>query len=331
MMFSLSLCDSTSLARRILIALYALTVPLLIAADWRGPVSGMGIAPAWQPVLRRLGTDGLDTPQVRAWFARLPDTVSQDPMGRKVLELYTRAFIPPVVDPDAPKLPKPLVYKNVVTDENIATCRAFLEEHAPAFALAELRYGVPKEIAAALLFVETRLGAYLGSASALYTLASMASTHQPTDIADWFDQFPGYEARLDWMADLMPKRADWAYKELRALVRYGLTSGVDIVDMPGSIYGAVGICQFMPSNLVPYGADGNGNGVVDLFTVPDAVASLANYLGKHGWKKGMTRPQQHTLLKRYNNANIYANTILTLAEGIHTKKSPPAAKQPSSF
>ena len=331
--------------QKLVFTLSLLLLPLLVAADWRAPAtpatSNTAPAPAWQPVLRRLAADGLDTPQVRAWFARLPEAVSQDPMGRKVLELYTRAFIPPVVDPDAPKLPKPRVYKNVITDENIAKCRAFLQEHAPAFALAELRYGVPKEVAAALLFVETRLGTYLGREGAFYTLASMASTTKPDDINGWFDQLPGYEEHLDWMAQLMPKRADWAYRELRALVRHGLNSGVDIVDMPGSIYGAIGICQFMPSNLAPYGADGDGDGIVDLFNVQDAVASLSNFLVKHGWKQGMARPQQHKVLKRYNNADIYANTILTLAESIAAvkraqpappaKKSLPGAKEPSSF
>lgn len=304
--------------RRIFCTLCAFLLPLLLAAEWRG--TAVAPASAWQPVLHRLAADGLDTPQVRAWFARLPDTVSQDPMGRKVLELYTRAFIPRVIDPDAPKLPKPLVYKNVITDENIAKCRAFIHEHALAFALAELRSGVPKEIAAALLFVETRLGSYLGSESALYTLASMASTRDPQDINGWFDQLPGYEEHLDWMQSLMPKRADWAYKELRALIRHGIASNADIVQMQGSIYGAVGICQFMPSNLIPYAVDGNGDGIVDLFTVADAVASLSNYLVKHGWKSGLPRAQQHKLLKRYNNADIYANTILTLAEGIGSKR-----------
>ena len=84
--------------------------------------------------------------------------------------------------------------------------------------------------------------------------------------------------------------------------------------LPGSIYGAVGLCQFMPSNISTYGADGDGDGRVDLFTIPDAVASLSHYLYKHGWRAGLSRQRQHALLMRYNKSTVYANTILALAD-----------------
>ena len=52
----------------------------------------------------------------------------------------------------------------------------------------------------------------------------------------------------------------------------------------------------------------------NLFTVPDAVASLANYLAQHGWNKAATRAQKQKVIKTYNRIDIYANTILGLAE-----------------
>jgi membrane-bound lytic murein transglycosylase B len=82
------------------------------------------------------------------------------------------------------------------------------------------------------------------------------------------------------------------------------------------MYGAMGLCQFMPSSIEPYGADGNDDGVIDFFLVDDAVASLSNYLQKNGWKPGLSRAARHTVLRRYNRQDMYANTILGLADMI---------------
>ena len=53
------------------------------------------------------------------------------------------------------------------------------------------------------------------------------------------------------------------------------------------------------------------NGIV---RVNPAGASLANYLAQHGWNKAATRAQKQKVIKTYNRIDIYANTILGLAE-----------------
>jgi len=283
------------------------------------------LPPVWQPLAARLAADGLDGPAVDALLATLPSEPSQDPMGRKMRELYRSKFL---AQP-AHKLPEVRYYKGVVTASNARLCQDFMTAHPAAFRQAR-RYGVVPQIAVALLFVETRLGRVLGadSKNALYTLASMAVSRTPESISGWLDKLPGYEEHTDWLQATMPKRADWAYRETRALIRHLLQEGGDPRHLPGSVYGAVGLCQFMPSNISVYGVDGDGDGKVDLFVVDDAVASLSNYLARHGWKPGLSRSRQQKILMRYNNSRVYADTILALADLIRRAEqrgSPPKA------
>lgn len=304
---------------------------------------GSSVAPApvpaaWRPLLQRLQADGLDGPDLVPLFVSLGETPSQDPMGRKIRELYTKEFAPkpkpaPAGKPAKPARPaKPLpppVYPGVVTQANAQRCRDFLKANKASFDRAERTYGVPREIAVALLFVETRLGDFLGGEKAFRTLASMAASRDPAQIPDYLAKLPDADQRRDWIRQKMEQRSDWAYREFTALLANARAAGADPLAMPGSIYGAVGLCQFMPSNIARFGADGNGDGVVDLFTVPDAVASLSNYLKKNGWKSGLTRLQQHRVIKSYNRVNIYANTILALADATRAPASKPAAKPAS--
>lgn len=292
------------------------------------------IADAWKPLLERLRQDGLAGDEIAYLFVRLGDAPSQDPMGRKVQELYTGKFLrtpkPPAPKDQTPNetgIPRPW-YKGFVTDANARRCRTFINTHLEAFKASEETYGVPTEVAAALLFVETRLGDYLGEQNAFVTLASMAASRSPDAIPDWLSKLPGVENRMDWVSDRMQDKADWAYDELKALLEYSVANGVDPFEIPGSGYGAVGLCQFMPSNLSRYAVDGDSDGIVDLFAPADAVASLSNYLARHGWKKDLTVPEQIRVLRRYNNLAVYANTILALAEKIREIPGRPTVNRP---
>ncbi len=56
----------------------------------------------------------------------------------------------------------------------------------------------------------------------------------------------------------------------------------------GSWAGAMGQAQFMPSSFLRYAVDFDGDGKADIWrSVPDVLASIANYLQKTGWQKGM--------------------------------------------
>jgi membrane-bound lytic murein transglycosylase B len=284
----------------------------------------------WLPLVYRLEEEGISGPEVDAYFVALGSEITQEPMGRKVREIYRSTFMRPPPDPTAPPLRKK-VYPGVVTEANAQRCRDFLAANSPYFARAQKLHGIPPEILAALLFVETRLGTAIGGGNnALHTLASMAVSKKAAQIPDWLAQLPEDHAqRLDWIEDLMRKRSEWAYREVKALVAYVRKYRLDMTAIPGSYYGAIGHGQFMPTNIVPYGVDGDGDGVIDLFNMSDAIASVANYLAKHGWKPGLNRATQHKVLRTYNHVDIYPNTILALADLVKKPAKPAKPVKPA--
>ncbi|MBQ7738208.1 MAG: lytic murein transglycosylase [Desulfovibrionaceae bacterium] len=264
----------------------------------------------WQYLADRLVREKVWDAAMEELLFMLPAKPTQSPMGRKMRDLYKKQFFP------RPKIKPTDYYKGVVTKDNAEKCAAYVKMHRQAFAAAQQKYAVPPEIAVALLFVETRLGKVLADIpeDAFYTLASMAVSREPKDISSWLPKMPGVNKRLKWVAKTMVGRAEWAYKEFKALIIYMVANRIYPKDLPGSIYGAVGLCQFMPSNISIYGADGNHDGRIDLFNIDDAAMSLAKYLAKHGWREGIDRDTQHALLMKYNHSKVYANTILALSD-----------------
>ena len=91
-------------------------------------------------------------------------------------------------------------------------------------------------------------------------------------------------------------RSKWAYKELKALLKYSSREGVDPAVIPGSFAGAVGVAQFMPTSIMAYGKDGNDDGVVDMLNHVDSMASIANFLKSHGWRKGQSRKKAEKII-----------------------------------
>jgi membrane-bound lytic murein transglycosylase B len=59
--------------------------------------------------------------------------------------------------------------------------------------------------------------------------------------------------------------------------------------MTGSWAGAMGHTQFIPTTYEAYAVDFDGDGRRDIWnSIPDALASTANYLRKAGWVSGVT-------------------------------------------
>ncbi|MDG1937817.1 MAG: lytic murein transglycosylase B [Pseudomonadales bacterium] len=134
----------------------------------------------------------------------------------------------------------------------------FLAKHQQTFDEVEQQYGVPREIITAILGVETNYGGYTGKASVLDALATLAFEH--------------------------PRRSRFFTSELTEFIVLCRERQWSAEQRLGSYAGAMGMSQFMPSNYRRLAVDGDGDGLVDLFTPVDAIHSVANYFVHHGWE-----------------------------------------------
>jgi membrane-bound lytic murein transglycosylase B len=269
--------------------------------------------PAWALLLSELEADGLPRAELEAVFAR-PE-VRFDPayMGKKLRALFKTKYLPrPEVQPG----PHKTIWETWLTPANRAEIAAFMKANAKALAAAERKYGLPRQVLVAILMVETKLGKYCGERPALSVLASMAATRDYEVVRGYLEEFSPNAGQVDWLKMRQGQKADWAYEELKAFLELSLTNRSDPVIVPGSIYGAIGLCQFMPTNALKLGVDGNRDGKVDLFAPADAIHSAANYLKNAGWRKGLNHNGQMRVIMRYNHDRTYAGTVLAIAKRI---------------
>lgn len=211
-----------------------------------------------------------------------------------------------------------LDYSQFVSKSNIKKARKYLNAQKTHLNNAEKIYGVEKEIITAIFLVETRLGTYTGKNSILNTLSTLSALGDP-DVRDilWKEASGPGQKKKDFNA-WADKKSSWAYKELKAYLTYTRQSDIDPVKIRGSYAGAMGIGQFMPTNIIWLAKDGDNDGKIDLFTHADAIASTANYLKHYGWKPGLNRQKQFKILLRYNHSKYYVNTLLDIAERLKT-------------
>lgn len=210
-----------------------------------------------------------------------------------------------------------LNYGRFLTKSALATGRAYLKRHAASLDAAEAAYGVDKEIITAVLMVETALGNYIGNQRVFKILATLASLSDKTAKAHlWREVPPNRRISRKRFEKKTKDKAQWAYRELKALLTYSDQVGKDPRKFIGSYAGAMGIPQFMPSRILQLGVDGNNDGVVDLYTHEDAIASVANYLRHFGWKPGIERKKAIKVLMRYNHSIYYANTLHDIMDAL---------------
>jgi membrane-bound lytic murein transglycosylase B len=251
----------------------------------------------FDPLIQRLIQDGFNADQIRRLYKR-SDDVFFESRGVSLYFLHNEAKID---------------YNGMTKRSWIREARVYLKENADAFAAAQKKFGVDPNVITAILLVETKLGRYVGKRSILNTLSTMAVLTEPEQRDYLWEQLP--EERR-YSRDIYDRKADqksnWAYRELKAFLTYTSLHRIDPVTVRGSYAGALGLAQFMPSNILAYGKDGNGDGRIDLFDHADAIFSIASYLKHYGWKPGIDDKKAYSVVYRYNHSKYYVNTILKI-------------------
>jgi len=181
----------------------------------------------------------------------------------------------------------------------------------------EGRFGVSAPVLVAILCVETACGTYVGRYTTVNLLATQALSLEPDTYLEIYRLIPREERRELTQRKVKKRlrgKSRKAYHELTALLNYTRDHGIDPFSIQGSAEGAIGIPQFLPSNITLYGSDGDGDGTIDLFQHEDAIASVASFLKAFRWSEGNSYKKKKQIIRRYNPSDYYADTVLALAD-----------------
>ncbi|MFA4969337.1 MAG: lytic murein transglycosylase B [Sulfuritalea sp.] len=171
------------------------------------------------------------------------------------------AVIKAIMPPKDPAVRSWQAYRGrFVEPKRIAAGRRFMHGNAAKLASAEARFGVPSEIIAAIIGIETIYGRQMGR----------------------FDTF----AALTTLAFDYPPRAELFRRELEELLLLAREEHRSPLAYTGSYAGALGLPQFLPSSRRRFAIDFDHDGRIDLTTsAADAIGSVANFMAAHGWEK----------------------------------------------
>ncbi len=169
--------------------------------------------------------------------------------------------------------------------------RQRLKTHRAVLDRIERDFGVPREIVVSIWGLETNFGADVSDRySIVRSLATLA-----------------YDCR----------RSPFFTAQLTDALRIVDRGYMPAAQMRGGWAGEIGQTQFLPSPYIQFAVDYDGDGRRDLIrSIPDALASTANFLKGHGWKRGQPWGQgthNYNVLRDWNRAQVYQRTIATMA------------------
>jgi len=167
----------------------------------------------------------------------------------------------------------------------IARGRSLKAQNAGLFASIEQRYGVPPGPVIAIWGMETGFGAVTGNQNTISAVASLA-----------------YDCR----------RHDYFTEQFVAALKL-VDKGVLSASTIGAMHGEVGQTQFMPKNIFAYGVGGS------LTVKENALASTANFLRGHGWRRGagyQPGEANFAAIQEWNAASVYQQALAIMGKKI---------------
>jgi lytic murein transglycosylase len=179
-----------------------------------------------------------------------------------------------------------------VSQGRIKRGQSLMQRHANLFARIERQFGVPSAVIVAIWGLETDFGTGdMGKLPTFRVLATMAHDCRRTELFQ---------------------------RELLAALRIVQRGDLTLAQMRGAYAGELGQTQFLPSSYLKYAVDYDGNGHADLIrSVPDVLASTANFLKSNGWKAGQPWNEgtaNFDVLREWNTALVYRKTIAYFAD-----------------
>jgi lytic murein transglycosylase len=182
-------------------------------------------------------------------------------------------------------------YRRRVSDAMISKGRGWIAANRALVTRLEQQFGVPGEILVSIWALETNFGSQKGNLPIIRSVATLA-------------------------ADC--RRQAFFENELISALKIVERGDLPITSMRGAWAGEIGQTQFMPSSYVNYAVDFDGNGRADLIgSVPDVLASTANFLRRKGWQRGAGWGEgsaNQAALREWNKAGVYMRTIGVMAD-----------------
>ena len=179
-------------------------------------------------------------------------------------------------------------FNRAVSPYRIEKGRFNYEKHQSLLDQVTRKYGVPGRFLVAFWGLETNYGNYTGNIPIIQSLATLA-----------------YD----------PRRSEFFSNELMSALTILDRGHVELSQMKGSWAGAMGQCQFMPSNYLRYAVDGDGDGKIDLWnSLPDVMHSAGHFLQQLGWQEQENWGREVQLPKGFNYALADNQTRRSLAQ-----------------